>query len=424
MRTDHLDTGRDRPGVADSSATGGPKPSPRRASTWRFWATAYTLLILLTGTNLPTPLYRDYEDRFGLSPLTTTLIFAAYVVVLIPSLLLVGPLSDAIGRRRVLIPSLAVAALGTVGFALASGPGWLFASRALQGLAIGAAAGPLTAALTELEPTGDHRRAALVSTVVTVGGMGLGPVLGALLAQYGPAPRVLPFVVELMLLIPAAVAIALLPDTRPTTRWRPRRPEIPPSVRTVFATSGTATFLAFAVIGLFLTLVPAYVATLAHSANLVLGGGVVALMLASSAIAQLVAYGRPSHSPERAGLPLLATGLGLLALAGTLSSPLVLLAAVVVAGAGQGLVYLGGLAAVNASATADRRAGVLSSFYVITYIGVGVPVIGVGFLATILDVTVAVRYFAGVVAVLCLALLFVLGRARRRGEEECRSSNP
>ena len=126
----------------------------------RFWTAAYTLLILLTGTNVPTPLYRGYETEFGFSPLVVTLVFAAYVAVLIPSLLLAGPLSDAIGRRRVLVPAVGIAALGSLAFALADGTGWLFAARVLQGLAVGAASGALTAALSELEPSGNHRRAA------------------------------------------------------------------------------------------------------------------------------------------------------------------------------------------------------------------------------------------------------------------------
>jgi hypothetical protein len=76
-------------------------------SGWRFWVTAYTLLILLAGTNLPTPLYRSYEERFGFSPFVVTLIFAVYVAVLIPALLVAGPISDDAGcscppsRRRV-----------------------------------------------------------------------------------------------------------------------------------------------------------------------------------------------------------------------------------------------------------------------------------------------------------------------------------
>lgn len=88
---------------------------------------AYALLMLLTGTNLATSLYRGYAARFGFSPLMVTLIFAAYVAVLIPSLLIAGPLSDTVGRRTVLLPTVAVAALGSLVFALASGTGWLFA---------------------------------------------------------------------------------------------------------------------------------------------------------------------------------------------------------------------------------------------------------------------------------------------------------
>ncbi|MCX5345978.1 MFS transporter [Streptomyces atratus] len=405
---------RDRQAEPSGSPNMDPETRPGPVGRWRFWAAAYALLILLTGTNLPTPLYRGYEARFGFSSLVVTLIFAAYVVALIPSLLVAGPLSDAIGRRKVLLPAVALAALGSVVFALAADTGWLFAARILQGLALGAASGPLTAALAELEPAGNRRKAALVSTVASVGGLGLGPMLAGLLAQYAPAPHVLPFAVEIVLLVPAAAVIISLPATRSVARWRPRRPEIPATMRAVFATSGTASFLAFAVIGLFLTLIPTYVATLSGSKNLLLGGAAVALMLACSVIAQLVGYGRPARTLELIGLPLLATGLVLLALAGGLSSLTLLLVATVVAGIGQGLVFLGGLTAVNQAAAADRHADVLSSFYVIIYLGVGLPVVGVGFLTTVAGLLTAVQYFAGVVALLCVAVLIVLLRARHR----------
>ncbi|WP_242902244.1 MFS transporter [Actinomadura terrae] len=382
-------------------------------SGWRFWATAYTLLILLAGTNLPTPLYRSYGERFGFSPFVVTLIFAVYVVVLIPALLVAGPLSDAIGRRRVLLPALALAGLGALGFALATDTWWLFAARILQGLAVGAASGALTAALSELEPSGSRRKAALVSTVASVGGLGLGPVVAALLAQYvAVAPDVVPFVVEIVLLIPAAVAVMGLPDSRGMSRWRPRRPEMPMEMRAVFATSGTANFLAFAVIGLFLTLIPTYVAALTNSANLLFGGGVAALLLASSAIVQILSYGRSARCLQLFGLPLLALGLDLLV--GAQSSLGLLLGATVLAGGGHGLVFLGGLTTVNNAAPSGSRAEVLSSFYVIVYLGVGLPVMGVGVLATAVSLTTAVSWFTGAAAVVSLLLLVVFGWITRR----------
>jgi predicted MFS family arabinose efflux permease len=381
---------------------------------WRFWATAYALLILVTGTNLATPLYRGYAEAFGFSPVVLTLIFSVYVAVLVPSLLVAGPLSDAVGRRAVLLPAVVLAALGSLVFALAPSAAWLFVARGLQGLAVGAASAPLTAALTELEPTGNRRRAALVSTVASVGGLGLGPVLGGLLAQYAPAPHVLPFLLEIVLLAPAAAAITTLPEPTARTRWRPRRPGIPAGMKADFATSGTASFLAFAVLGLFLTLVPTYVATLSGSGNLLLAGAAVAVLLACSAAAQLAGYGRPARALELLGLPLLSAGLVLLAVAGGLSSAALLLAATVIAGTGHGLAFLGGLSTINSTAPTGRHAEVLATFYVIVYLGVGLPTIGVGFLATAAGLLIAVQSFAYVVAALCLAVLLGLISRNRR----------
>ncbi|WP_326693205.1 MULTISPECIES: MFS transporter [unclassified Streptomyces] len=398
---------------AGSAASGARARMAAGASRWRFWATAYALLILLTGTNLPTPLYRSYETAFGFSPFVVTLIFAVYVATLVPSLLVAGPLSDAIGRRRVLLPALMLAAVGSLAFALATNTGWLFAARILQGLSVGAASGALTAALSELEPTGSRRKAALVTTVASVGGLGLGPVLGGLIAEYATAPDVTPFAVEIVLLIPAAVAVTRMPSTRQATQWRPRRPQIPAAMRTVFMTSGSANFLAFGVIGLFLTLIPTYVATLTGSTNLLLGGGTSALMLASSVAVQLITYGRRPRHLQLAGLPILAAGLGLLVMVGNTPSLELLLAAAVLAGAGHGLVFLGGLTTVNNNAPSTRHAEVLSSFYVIVYTGVGLPVLGVGVLATIFDLATAMTWFAGVVALLCLLVLAALSRTNR-----------
>lgn len=137
-------------------------------------------------------------------------------------------------------------------------------------------------------------------------------------------------------------------------------------------------------------------------------------MLVCSALAQLVGYSRPARNLELVGLPLLATGLVLLAVAGGHSSLILLLVATVIAGTGQGLAFLGGLTAVNQAAPADRHADVLSSFYMMIYLGVGLPVIGVGFLATVAGLLAAVQYFACVVALLCVVMLFVLVRVRHR----------
>lgn len=387
---------------------------PALGRRWKFWAAAYTYLVLLVGANVPTPLYAGYERAFGFSPLVVTLVFAVYVAALIPSLLVAGPLSDAVGRRLVLLPAVGLAVAGSVVFALAAGTAWLFAARIVQGVALGTASGAVTAAMAELEPGRDRRRAAMVATVAAVAGVGAGPLLAGLLAQYGPAPDVLPYLVEVALLVPAGIAIAAMPEPGVRSRWRPRRPQVPAAIRAAFISSGITSFLAWAVTALFLTLIPSYVATLVSSTNLALGGGVVALMLGCSAIAQRATYGRRAKPLQMGGLGLLTASLAFLIAAGAVHSLGLLLGAAVLAGAGQGLGFLGAMTEINQAAPPDRHADVLSSFYVVTYFGTGLPVIGVGFLATALGLLPAVRIFAAIAGLLCLAALAARIRARRR----------
>jgi MFS family permease len=83
------------------------------------------------------PLYAGYGERFEFSTGVLALIFATYAIVLIPSLLLFGQVSDRFGRRSVITVGLGVAMAGLGCFAVADGLAWLFAARALLGLAQG-----------------------------------------------------------------------------------------------------------------------------------------------------------------------------------------------------------------------------------------------------------------------------------------------
>src|SRR3954452_25004820 len=118
-------------------------------------------LVLMAGANLATPLYAIYAKRFHFSSLVLTAIFATYAIVLVPSLVLFGRLSDRLGRRIVFLLGLLFAVAGLVVFAVAQSDLWLFGARALQGLAVGMISGAATAALVELDPGDDRRRAAL-----------------------------------------------------------------------------------------------------------------------------------------------------------------------------------------------------------------------------------------------------------------------
>lgn len=375
----------------------------------RYWgpfvAAAFTLLVLLAGPNIPTPLYRSYEHAFGFSPLVTALIFATYALVLIPALLVFGPLSDAVGRRSVLLPAIGLAIVGSLLFAVAQSTAWLFAARAVQGLALGAAQGTASAALTDTDPDNDKSRASLVSSLAVVGGIGAGPLLGGVLGQYAPAPRELPYLVETLLLAIVLIALLrLLPrDSAAGVRWRPSRPTVPSSIRRPFVIAGISTFVAWSTSALFLTLMPSYVSQIAATNNLAVVGGVVALMLGCSAAVQPPLRRLSALRTQTLGLVLLAVGLfGIVAAAQT-ASLAVVLAATVVTGCGQGLAFGGSLAAVNAVAPRHRRGDILSSYYVVVYAGVGLPIIGVGSIASAIGLLSAAQIFAYAIIAICLA---------------------
>jgi MFS family permease len=342
-----------------------------------------------------------------------TLVFATYALAVMPSLLVFGPASDAIGRRPVLLVAIGGSAVAAGLFAAAAGVAWLFAAQVVEGVAMGALQGSAVAALVETHPRGDRGKAARVGSIATVGGAALGPLLAGLLAQYGPGPRRLPYLITAALLALAMVAVgrSFPHDVRPEPRWRARRPTIPAEIRRPFLVAAASAFLGWAVAALFLSLVPGYVTALLGTRNLVLIGGLAALMLGASAIVQL-AGGRLSPSTlQRFGSCLLVGACASLIGAGHLRTLLPLLVSALLAGFGLGLAFRGSLASVSLIAPEDRKGDVLATFYLAVYLGTALPVIGVGVTALSTGLLQAVQLFGyaiGGCSVLLTALLFCL----------------
>ena len=392
-----------------------PTQSGSGSGNGRFFAiSAFALFTLLACSNLPTPLYRLYAQAFHFSPLTLTLVFAVYVGTMVPSLLVFGPLSDAIGRRPVLVGATAAAVAAMLVFMLATSTPWLLLARGLQGVAVGAASGALTAALSEFEPRQNRDRAALATTVASLGGLAAGPLIAGSLAQYGPARLVLPYVAGLALLAPVLVFMLRFPDSGTRQPWQPRRPAIPRAMLRPFALNSVASFVAFSVLGLFLALAPSMTAELTHTGNLLLAGGAVTLLLLSSMAAQWAGFGRPTAPLQRNGLVTLALGLALVLVAADRASlPLLLLASLCV-GAGHGLTFLGGISEINLQAPAAQHAEVVSTYYVVVYLGLSLPVVFVGFLAARTGLLHAVQVFGYAVILVCCCIAFVLHASAQR----------
>jgi MFS family permease len=379
---------------------------------------AYSLAVTMLGTTLPTPLYPIYRQEYGFSQLTVTLVFATYSVGVITALLLFGGLSDQIGRRRLMLPGLALAALSALSFLFAQGLGLLLMGRLLSGLSAGIFTGTATAMIVELAAPENRGRATLLATSANLGGLGCGALLAGLLAEYAGSPRRLSFVVDLVLLVPAATTVWLVPESVQTLgrlRLRLQRPTVSAQVRPVFVQAAIVAFAGFSVLGLFTAIAPSFLGEVLDVQNHAVAGLLVFAVFAASTVGQLCL----ERVPESRGLPLgcvgLAVGMALFALGLAVSSLTLLVIGGCVSGLGQGLSFRGALIAVNDVSPPEQRASVVSAFFVVAYVAVSLPVVDVGVLEQVTNIRVAGLAFAGVVIMLALVALALL---RRRSNED------
>ncbi len=121
-------------------------PASRPSRAVPFWTAAALLVLVLAASGVPSPLYRVYQERFGFSAGVLTTVFGIYAFALLAALLVVGALSDHVGRRPVLAGALVLQAGAMVLFLLADGVGWLLVARLVQGVSVGALTGALAGA--------------------------------------------------------------------------------------------------------------------------------------------------------------------------------------------------------------------------------------------------------------------------------------
>jgi MFS family permease len=373
---------------------------------------SYAFLVTMVGTTLPTPLYPLFEQRYDFGELTVTVVFAVYAFGVIAGLLAFGAVSDEIGRKPVLLLGLVFSVVSALLFLLAHSLVPIYAGRVVSGFSAGIFTGTATAALVDLAPGGRRRLATLVAVVVNLGGLGCGTLLAGLLADYCSSPLRLPFAVDLGLLAPAFAGVLLTPETVERKRFRLQlqRLSVPPEVRGVFIRGATAGFGSFAVAGVFSSVAPAFLGQVLGRTSHALAGLLVFVLFSASIVGQLVV---PRLSDRRAlvwGCSLLLAGVGLLALALGIESLAGLMASAVVVGLGQGLVIGAGLAAINQRAPVEQRGETASSFFVVMYVGLSVPVIGVGVAAYAFSLRSAGIAFSAAVAALVLAVLASLAR--------------
>jgi predicted MFS family arabinose efflux permease len=369
-------------------------------------AIASIISVAFAGSVVVTPLYSLYQQKFGFSEITLTLVYAVYVVGNVIALLLLGQVSDQIGRKRVAMPALVLAALSALLFLLATGTTFLFLARLLIGLAVGVASGTGTAWLADEFGPANRSTATVSAAAANLGGIALGPLLGGLLAEYAPWPLELPFIVYIAILAVVAIALSPVSGSRPAgvasvrdVRVRPRV-GVPRELYGAFAAPAVTGFVTFALGGLYFALIPGVVIRDLHNTNLAVGGAVVS-ELAAIAAAVIVLGRRLSPAVAMtSGLVLLLPAVGLVVAAQAAGSMVLLLIATAVGGVTMALGYRGSLQVVNEIAPDDRRAEVTSSYFIACFVGNSVPVIGLGVLSTLTQPLTGTIVFAGTIAAL------------------------
>jgi predicted MFS family arabinose efflux permease len=392
---------------------------PRLSRGAGFWAVAFSFLALAAFSTAPSALYGLYERQEGLSSLTITFVYAVYAVGVVVSLLLAGHVSDSYGRRAVLLPGLVLAGVAAVLFIVWQSLAGLLVARVLTGIALGATVATATAYIADLDAGPDgavSRRAGIVGTIANIGGLALGPFIAGLLAQYAPDGLTLPFVVLLAALLVAIAVVAVSPEgrepVRPRPRYRPQRLRVPTQDRARFIAATTGGFLTFALGGLFAGLAGTFLAGPLHHPSAALTGLAILLNFGAGVLVQTTTTRWPAHRLIAAGIAPMLIGLTLL-VASAWTSPASLtlfLIGGVVGGLGLGAILRGSLVLVISTTGEADRAGALATFFTAGYVGVSLPVLGLGIALEFLSPRVTLLIFALIVALGILAAAPVLLR--------------
>ncbi len=368
-----------------------------------FWTVATAFLLSMAFSTVPTPLWPLYQARDGFSTSMVGVAFSAYAVGVLISLFLAGHVSDWVGRRRVLLPGVALEVVAAALFL-----GWhslpvLIVARVVCGLGIGLITATATAYLGELAP---GTRTGHVATAANLGGLGLGPLVSGILAQYVRGPLTTVYAVFLVLLVACAVGVAMVPETvRRTVRpYRPQRVSVPRAARPRYLVAATGAFAAFALFGLFTSLTPKILATSLGQASVALSG-VVSCVVFVFAVAGQVGLGR--LEPDRQltiGVGALLTGVAVLLTGGVVGSLWLFLAAGALGGAGAGALFKGAMGTAARIAHPAARGEAAAGIFLAGYLGLTLPILGMGLAASVVSLATGLTAFCVVILVVLAAV--------------------
>ncbi len=374
---------------------------PRRSFGFALAAAASTLM--LTGASAPSPFYPALEERLGIGAIGVTIAFAVYAVALLVALLIVGSLSDHLGRRPVIAAGFTLLAVSVALIWHVDSGGALYVARTIQGLASGALISTLSATITDFAPPRKPRLATLVNTLAPMAGLALGTIVAGVLLQTVADAVTWTFAPLTAAYLAIAALIWLVPETSPRIAgWaRALRPRaaVPVAARRLFGISVPIVLGGWATGGLFLSLGPTIMRAELGVDGQLAGALLIGLLPASGAVAASVLYRRPPVVATVYGASALSAGTLLLLVALVTASLPIAVAAIIVAGTGFGTAFMGTIGSLLPLVAVHERAELFSSLYIVAYLSFGVPAVIAGILTTTLGLHVTVLIYGAIVTV-------------------------
>ncbi|GGF09512.1 MFS transporter [Williamsia phyllosphaerae] len=386
-----------------------------------FWVVALMSTTALLASAAPSPLYPVYQQLWGFSSFTLTIIFAVYVVALVGTLLTVGSLSDHVGRRPVLFAAVVLLIVSMVIFLEADGVALLIVARVVQGLATGALVGTISAAMVDLAPS--PRLGALLSSASPPAGLAAGAVLAGVLVQYVPLPRVIVYVVLIALLGILLVTLAFLPETSPRHGFTSRRHvlqiispniSVPGYARLTFLTALPALMASWALGGLYLSLGSSITASILGVSNHAISGAILFAFFGCAAVAAALA--QTSSTTVRFTLGFTGLGAGvLISMFATLaSSAPAYIAGSVIAGIGWGITLIGMMSSITEVTAPADRGRVFAAVFAVCYTAFSVPAVVAGLAVTMFGLrSTAVGYAIFIMVLVASAAAAAIVNLRR-----------
>jgi hypothetical protein len=272
-----------------------------------------------------------------------------------------------------------------------------------------------SAALLDLHPKRDPAGVGLTTAIGAASGIGLGVLVSSALVQLGTLPRVLPYVVLLVLFALAFAGAYWMPEPiekRGRFRLTAQRPSVPAVVRRPFLLAALAVISSWSIGGLFFSLGPQLAAQLFNSSNVIVSGSGILALAGAAVVAQLLTGRSAPWIGAGVGSIALAAGVVLIVFAAALDSSAAYLAGSILGGAGFGAAFLGGLRALGAAIPHQHRAAVMSAFYVVAYTSLSLPAVLAGIVVAHVALPTTFEIFGSVVAAIALTVAFEAWRTR------------